>query len=248
MLKLATTALISSLITSPVLGIDITTAYQDTAPKFMLNERGEASGICVDIFTALEAQDSQLHFSRPKYFTPLRRIFYAIENNALMAYCGAGYNTGRAKIMQYSKVPLYSVSTLLVASKKNTQSYLTIDDLKADSSLGFNAINDTSTFKLLEKLGLNIPGHYIKTVEQGLAITLRDKNSLFAYHSLGLKYALTHNKSWSGLKILPVSLRNYDHWMVFNKAMNKHELDAVNAALKKLRDQKVIKRILLKYQ
>jgi len=248
MLKTALLALIAAFYASLAVGIEISTAYQDTSPKFMVNEQGEASGICVDIFTALSAQDSELHFSRPNYFTPLRRIFYAIEHGTLMVYCGAGFNKERSRKMLYSKVPLYSVSTLLAASKKNSRDYSTINDLRADLNLGFNAINDTSTYKLLKKLGLNIPGHYIKTVEQGLGLSLRDKHYVFAYHSLGLKYALGNNKKWNRLKLLPISLRDYEHWMVFSKQISPEVYSALNAALKEIRDKKVIEKILLKYQ
>ena len=233
---------------SLAVGFEISTAYQDTSPKFMLNEHGQASGICVDIFAALEAQDSQIHFSRPKYFTPLKRIFYDIENGRVMVYCGAGFNKKRSQKMLYSQLPLYAVSTLLVASRKNYRSYSSIDDLRADPYLRFNAINDTSTHKLLDKLGFSMRGHYIKTVEQGLGLSLRDSDSVFAYHSLGLKYALGNNKKWQGLKLLAVSLRDYDHWMVFSMEIKKEHLDAFNSALKKLRDKNIIETILLKYQ
>lgn len=233
---------------SCALGFDISTAYQDTAPKFMFDEHGQASGICVDIFSALEAQDKRLYFSRPKYFTPIRRIFHDMEKGTLMVYCGAGFNIQRANKMRYSQVPLYPVSTLLVASRKNTRIYSSIEDLKSEPGLGFNAINDTSTYKLLGKLGLSMPGHYIKTVEQGLGLVLRDRDRVFAYHSLGLKHALRNNRKWHGLKLLPVSLRDYEHWMVFNKTMKQEQYDAVNAALIKLRDKKVIEKILGKYQ
>ncbi len=162
MLKLVVMTLMAACYASLAVGVEVSTAYQDTAPKFMLDEHGQASGICVDIFAALEAQDRQLHFSQPKYFTPLRRIFYTIKKGTLMAYCGAGFNKERAKNMLYSQVPLYSVSTLLVASRKNNRTYSSINDLKADSSLGFNALNDTSTYRLLGKLGLNIPATILK--------------------------------------------------------------------------------------
>jgi len=77
---------------------------------------------------------------------------------------------------------------------------------------------------------------------------LRDTGSVFAYHSLGLKYVLGSNNKWKGLKLLPISLRDYEHWMVFSKRIKKEDLDLINAALKKLRDKKIIEKILLEYQ
>ncbi len=235
-------------ITSHVQGFEISTAYQDTAPKFIMSDDGLVSGICVDIFAALEAQNSEIHFSWPKYFTPLKRIFYGLQEGSLKVYCGAGFSEDRAKKMLYSDLPLYSVSTLLAISKNNNKVYSSINDLKSDANLRFTAITSTSTHHLLTKLGLNMPKHYLKTVEQGLGIVLRDEGSVFVYHSLGLKYVLANNKKWQSLKLMPISLRNYQHWMVFNKRIRKEHLDAINSGLKALRDKKIIEKIVLKYQ
>lgn len=233
---------------SGALGFEISTAYQDTAPKFMLDEQGQATGICIDIFAAIEKQDPQLRFSRPNYYTPLKRIFYAIEHGTLMAYCGAGFNKARATKMLYSQVPLYAVSTLLVISKKNQNPYTSLQALKDDADLDFYSINGTSTHKLLGKVGLNMRGHYIKTLEQGLGLAIRDRYNVFAYHSLGLKYALSKASKWQGLKFLPVSLRDYQHWLVLSKHLKKAPLDRINLALKEIKGKKIIKKILEKYR
>ena len=248
---------------SAVLGFEISTAYQDTAPKFMLDEQGQATGICVDIFAALEKQDPQLVFTQPNYYTPLKRIFYAIETGSLMAYCGAGYNKIRAGKMLYSQVPLYRVSTRMLISRENDNPYPNIQALKNDADLGFYSINGTSTHNLLIKMGFKMHGHYVKTLQQGLGLALSDSYNVFVYHSLGLNYALAQNTSdqtkqtqnknnkgnkWQGLKLIPISLRDYQHWMVFSQKIKKAPLKRINDALKKLREQKVIDKIIKKYQ
>jgi len=241
-----------------VLGFEISTAYQDTAPKFMLDEQGQATGICVDIFAAIEKQDPQLVFSRPNYYTPLKRIFYSLETGSLMAYCGAGYNKTRASKMLYSQVPLYRVSTRMLVSRENNNPYPNIQSLKNDVDLGFYSVNDTSTHKLLIKMGFKMHGHYVKTLEQGLGLALSDSYNVFVYHSLGLNYALAKNnqaqyknstnKKWQSLKFIPISLRDYQHWMVFSKQIKKVPLNRIDDALKKLKEQKIIEGILQKYQ
>ena len=233
---------------SEVLGFEISTAYQDTAPKFMLDEQGQASGICIDIFAAIEKQDPQIRFSRPNFYTPIKRIFNAIEHGNLMVYCGAGFNKTRATKMLYSQVSLYAVSTLLVISKKNQNPYTSLQALKNDADLDFFSINGTSNHKLLGKMGFNMRGHYIKTLTQGLGLAIRDRYNVFAYHSLGLKYAMSKSSKWQGLKFLPLSLRDYQHWMVFSRELKKAQLDRINLALKEIKGKKIIDEILKNYR
>ncbi len=247
MLKSAFIAIALAFTALHVQSFEISTDYQDIAPKFILSG-GVGSGICVEIFSALEAQNSEIHFSESKYFTPLMRIMYGLQDGSVMAFCGAAHSENRAKKMIYSDIPLYSVSTLLVVSKSNNRVYSSIDDLKADPLLRFSSIANTSTYDLLTTLGLNISKHSFHTIVQGLGISLRDKNKVFAYHSLGLKYALSNNEKWQSLKLLTISLREYKHWMVFNKRIRKEHLDAINTGLKALKDKKIIEGILLKYQ
>ncbi len=235
-------------ITFQVQGFEISTAYQDIAPKYIMSDTGLASGVCVDILSALEAVNNEIHFSEPKYFTPIKRIMYGLQEGSLMAFCGAAFGKERAQKMLYSAIPLYSVSTLVAVSKDNNRVYSSINDLKSDLSLRFSSIANTSTHKRLTKSGFNMSKHYLQTVEQGLGIALLDKSSVFAYHSLGLKFTMGNNKKWNDLKLLPISLRNYKHWMVFNKHMPKEQLDTINSGLKALRDKKIIEEILFKYQ
>ncbi len=233
---------------SHVQGFEISVAYQDIAPKYIMSDTGLAGGVCVEILSALEAVNPEIHFSEPKYFTPIKRIMYGLQEGSLMAFCGAAFGKERAEKILYSNIPLYSVSTLLVVSKDNTREYSSINDLKSDPNLRFSSIANTSTHKRLIKSGFNMSKHYLKSVEQGLGIVLLNKSNVFAYHSLGLKFVIDENKKWSGLKLLPISLRNYEHWMVFNKRIRKDHLKVINAALKEIRDKKILEKIVLKYQ
>jgi len=97
-------------------------------------------------------------------------------------------------------------------------------------------------------MGLNIRGHYVKTLEQGLGLAIRDRYNVFAYHSLGLKYAMKTSSKWQGLKFLPLSLRDYQHWMVFSRELKKAQLDRINLALKEIKGKKIIEKILEKYR
>ncbi len=236
------------LTTSYVQGFEISVAYQDIAPKYIMSDTGVAGGICVEILSALEAVNPEIHFSEPKFFTPIKRIMYGLQEGSLMAFCGAAFGKERAQKILYSNTPLYSVSTLLAVSKKNSRNYSSINDLKSDLNLRFNSIANTSTHKRLVKSGFNMSNHYLKTVEQGLGIALLNKGDVFAYHSLGLEFAIGKNNKWNGVRLLPISLRNYEHWMVFNKQIRKEHLKAINAGLKELRDKKILEKIVLKYQ
>ncbi len=233
---------------SNVQGFEISVAYQNIAPKYIMSDTGVAGGVCVEILSALEVVNPEIHFSEPKFFTPIKRIMHGLQEGSLMAFCGAAFGKERAKKILYSDTPLYSVSTLLAVSKKNTRVYSSIGDLKSDLNLRFNSIANTSTHKRLVKSGFNMSKHYLKTVEQGLGIALLNKGDVFAYHSLGLEFVVGKNEKWNGLKLLPFSLRNYEHWIVFNKQIRKEHLRAINAGLKELRDKKILEKIVLKYQ
>jgi len=225
----------------------VSTAYQETAPKFILDEQGNPSGVCVDIFNAIENESSILEFSKPKDYVPIKRIFHNMEKGTVLIYCGAGFNKKRAEKFNYSNIPLYTIKTVLVGSRDIGRDLTSIDDLRKYDDLTFSAIQGTSTYRLLKKLALPLSPQFVWKVDQGMALVARKKGSIFAYHSLGILYVMKNNK-WSGLKVLDVTLREYQHSMLYSKYLPDKYKAEIERTLKILKDNKTIDQIMLMYQ
>ncbi len=226
----------------------VVTAYQDTKPKFLLDDHGNASGVCPEILNAIEAQDPSIYFSKPINFMPIKRIYKSMKTGRVHVYCGSGRNHYREENFIFSKYPLYKVSTSMVVSKKLAGKFKTLEDIKSNKNLLFTTVNGSSSERLLNELNFPTTRHFIMTVEKGLSLVKVYPKEVFTYHSLGLKYSMKNTKRWGSLKLLDLTLRDYEHWLLYSNVLPENKRERIDKAILKLKKKGIIERIITKYQ
>src|SRR5437870_2931771 len=96
--------------------VEVRTAAQDSQPKF-IKEGPAITGLCIDIFRALERIDPQLKFQALTGFTPLPRSEYQLQEGELDVICGLAATKERKEKFNIIDIPIYTTHLTLAARK-----------------------------------------------------------------------------------------------------------------------------------
>lgn len=110
--------------------IDIRTAAQDSHPKFT-KAGAEISGLCIDIFKAVERVDPSLRFPKLSGFMPLPRVEAMMEEGSMDVACGLAATKERRTRFDVIETPLYKTSLILAARAGEASDPKSFDEIKA---------------------------------------------------------------------------------------------------------------------
>lgn len=219
---------------------------QDSQPKYFLNSR-KNPGICSDIYHELQSRLAKKDISIfiPGTYTPIKRILQKLTTGSAHVFCGAGRNAEREKKFYYSKMPLYSVSHVLMAHKNEKVSPKSFNDLiETQATVGVYFGTSTSQFiKKYEALNIN-DGFY--DLERALLAISNKKLRYFYYHDLALNYYLRNTSL--PLKVLPYKYRTYSHWMIYSKFIPKKIRALIDNEITDMVKSGLINQIRAKYE
>src|SRR5689334_18894195 len=118
-----------ALSTAGAWSMDIRTAAQDSQPKF-IKEGSAITGLCIDIFKALERTDPDLKFSALTSFTPLPRTESQLAEGTLDVICGLASTKERKEKFDVIDIPVYTTHLTLAARKDEAADIKTFDDIR----------------------------------------------------------------------------------------------------------------------
>ena len=117
--KSAAGVLFSALLITQALALEVRTAAQDSQPKF-IKDGATITGLCVDIFKAIERTDPDLKFPVLNSFTPLPRTEVLLQEGTLDVICGLAGTKDRKEKFDVIDIPVYTTHLVFAARKDET--------------------------------------------------------------------------------------------------------------------------------
>jgi len=231
-------------------GIELKTAYQDSPPKFYLNDSGEMVGLGVDIMKAMVKTEPNLSFKSilGNSFLPSKRVQVYLEEGTLDIFFGYVKNLKRLKRFNFLDIPIYPLKHVVAVRANDKVVVNSFDDIR---NLGMKGIilsvsGGASRHYLDNQGGLIIDTGGI--THKGNLYKLTGNRGRFVYsHNLGLVALIKQESLHNKIKILPTSFRDYFHFVAISKALPKETVKLLNETLHKLSNSGELTKILKKY-
>lgn len=206
------------------------TELQDTQPKYFIKD-GIAEGLCIELIKLVEEKTGYT-ISYKNEFVPARRIQINLETGATDLHFGFLKSAEREKKYTYASEPLYQVQHLVAVRVDDDVSVKNFDDIRA---LGENGIIltpfGTGTSRYLQEQGGLLIDDGAEVVESNLRKLLAKRGRFVYYHNLGLLNAIKADEFAGKFKVLPVSFRNYNHYVLFSKKVPLEIIETINNAI-----------------
>lgn len=233
MKKFFSLLLLSSLLQS-AFAADLVFVKQNSEPKYLADN----SGLCDQIYSELAANLSHqgIDVTVLDIPFPIKRILVMLETGQAHVFCGAGVTEERQQKFNYSWLPVYTVSNVLLAHAEETEVPASFKDI-AENKWVIGAFYGTSSATYLRShdgVLVNDNFHDLEQVTQTIATKPKQGLRYFYYHDLGLNHYV--QKSGLPLKVLPTKFRTVDQWLLLSKSMRDADRETLEQALAQLND------------
>jgi len=212
----------------------VRTAAQDSQPKF-IKEGSTITGLCIDIFRALEHVDPQLKFQTLTSFTPLPRSEYQLQEGELDVICGLAATKERKEKFDVIDIPIYTTHLTLAARKDEKASVNSFDDIR---KLGPDAIVLTVTQTVQAQMATAQPGLKVDTAAKDTKANfqkLLDGRGRFILHNdFALVEEIKRDKMGDKVKLLPIKLSTEGRYFIVSKKAPAGLKEELTADLEKL--------------
>lgn len=226
--------------------VELKTDFQDTQPKYIANLDGTFSGLCVELLHLIE-QKSKYRFKYPKGFVPNKRVYKNLKDGVTDVHCGLARNTEREQIYQFGE-SIYPVKHLVAIRADDPVSVNSFDDIRKLGNKGtILTPMGTATYDyLLKQGGLRIDDGG-KTPEANLEKLANGRGRFFYYHDLGLLYEINRPLNQGKFRALPTAFLEYEHWMVFSKAVAPAIVEDISRTIRFVKNTKEYQEIINRY-
>jgi ABC-type amino acid transport substrate-binding protein len=211
----------------------LNTDFQNTASKVIKNEKGEFSGICIDLMNLIE-KNSNYKFKYPADFASLQRIEENLNYENTDVYFGLIRNSVREKECIFVE-PLYTIKYVLVARSDDTAEIKNIEDLKKNAKgtkiltvSGSTIVNYISSLDLSSDSGG-------ATVEANFDKLLNNRGRFMIYQDLAIMYDLKSAKYMNKFKIIPLDLKTEELWLVTSRKIVQDVRDDLRNIIRKFK-------------
>jgi len=229
-----------------VSALDVRTLVIDQPPKFELKD-GVLTGLANDIMRGIEKVDPQIHFVlTQKTYTPIARVEKSLEDGDIDAYVGFTKNPERAAKFLMT-VPLFQVTNVFIGAAGDTAAFTTLDQFRAiNQSTPILAVSNSAQAQYLRKEGF--------TVDDGSTTFAIAFNKLLAGRGRFLMvpdlagYAYLQANGLTGkYKVFPSVTGVDDQYFCFSKKADPALVEAVTAALTKMKSSGALGKIVAPY-
>ena len=197
---------------------ELITAYQEGYPKYYRAKNpvnAEVQGLCIDILHAIE-KTTGLYIRAPYGFIPFRRLQSQLADGRIDLFIGMAKNEARLKKYIFIDTPLYEVNHIIAARQSdnvNIQDYDDIRNLAPDNIILTNF--STATERLLKRQeGLNIDSEGT-TIAANLKKLMYGRGRFICFHDLALLGAIERYGYSKKIRVLPLILKTYYHYIAF---------------------------------
>ncbi|MEN9657544.1 MAG: hypothetical protein RL571_1009 [Pseudomonadota bacterium] len=219
---------------SSAAAIEVRTLAQDSQPKF-IKDGATMTGLCIDIFRAIEMVDPDLKFAALVEFTPLPRSEATLLEGGVDVLCGLAPTQDRKEKFDVIDIALYTTHGVLAARKNEKAVPKSWDDIK---KLGDDAVVLTVTQTVQEKeasaqSGLKVDAQ-AKNTSQNLQKLVNGRGRFIYHNDFALADEIKRDNLGDKVKILPVQMTTEYRVMIVSKKAAPEIKSKLTAALDKL--------------
>lgn len=230
--------------------IELRTAYQNSFPKYYNHNQSEKAvpqGLCIDILQAIE-KTAGITIKAPSGFLPFKRLQNQLATGEIDIFIGMAKNKSRLAKYTFLNTPLYAVHHVLAARQDDTVNIHSLDDIVTLAPNNIILTNfGTATERLLKAhKGLNVDSEGT-TLQANLKKLLYGRGRFICFHDLGLKAAIRQHGYSGTIKVLPITLRTYYHYIAFAPDTPTAVITKVDLALQKLQEDGTLAALHEKY-
>lgn len=220
------------------------TEFQDTQPKFIL-QNGQFSGLCLEIMALIEAQ-SDFRFTYPGVFVPVSRITEDLKKGLIDVYFGLAKTAQRERDFGFVG-ELFRTRYQLVARKGDPLVALSnLDQLRA-SGVPILVIRGSAQANYYQ----NTLGLATEDAPTSVDVALRQlkagNGSLFGYYDLGIEWYLESLKYRDSLVALPLKLDEDGQWLCVSATLPIETVGRLRQVLETVRKSPEWAAIMKKY-
>lgn len=216
--------------------VEVRTAAQDSQPKFITNGKA-ITGLCIDIFKAVERVEPELKFTEPTGLVPLPRIEAMLQDGSLDVFCGLAKTGKRMDKFDFIEIPLYKTQVVLAARIDEKADVRNFDDLR---KLGPDAVilvvdKTVQAEMLAAQPGLRMDAGG-KDTSANLQKLVTGRGRFILQNDFALVDEIRRHKLGDKVKILPAKFdqEGAERYMVLARQAAPQIKEKLRAALDKL--------------
>ena len=225
--------------------VQLRTEYHDTQPKFIQNEDGGFSGLCVELMRSIERQ-ARIDFTHPAHFVPQKRIQADLAQGRIDVSCGLKKTAGRSTSLFFSE-PLYTVAYMILGRRDEPLRFNSIADLAAlDQEAPIRSVQGSGSTQELRPR-LQSLDDSARDVETNLRKLLAGRGRVLVHYDLALRYEIA--QSALSEQVMPVgqNIEPYAHHLVFARHVDPALIARIDAAIRTLKVNGEWQAILARY-
>ncbi len=229
---------------------ELITAYQESYPKYYQTKNGvnpEIQGLCIDILHAIE-ETTGLHIRAPYGFIPFKRLQSQLADGQIDLFIGMAKNKARLKKYIFIDTPLYEVNHIIATRRDDNVNVRNFDDIRKLAPDNIILTNySTATERLLKaQEGLNVDSE-ATSIAANLKKLLYGRGRFICFHDLGLLGAIERHDYVEKVRVLPLILKTYYHYIAFAPNTPESVIRQIGLAVQKLKASGELAKIRAKY-
>ncbi|QNM97469.1 substrate-binding periplasmic protein [Chitinimonas koreensis] len=240
--------LLALLLSTLALAADLRTVAQDaTEPKFVI-AGGKVTGLCIDIYRAIEKADPGLRFTGDQAAMPLARAESEMAAGNIDANCGLVHNKERDQAYVFIDPPLFPVDYLLLTRRDDPIEVASWDEVRKLGAKGQVLVNaGTGQVKRLEDMGGLTIDASAKLPQQNLQKLASGRGRFYYVRSLGLRGELKRAGVADQLRIPSRAIESTPFHLLLGKHVPKDVVERVRKAVAQLAASGELARLLDKW-
>jgi polar amino acid transport system substrate-binding protein len=230
--------------------LELITAYQESYPKYYQEgtpNNAAPQGLCIDILHAIE-KTTGLHIRAPYGFMPFKRLQAQLANGRIDLFIGMAKNKARLKKYIFIDTPLYEVNHIIAACQNdevNVRNFEDIRNLAPNNIILTNYSTATERF-LKTQEGLNVDSEGT-SIAANLKKLLYGRGRFICFHDLGLLGAIERYGYAEDVRVLPLILKTYNHYIAFAPDTPEKVINQIDLAVQKLNASGELAKIRARY-
>ena len=223
-------------ISANLYSISLVTTFQGAPPKYINSEK--VYGIAFDILATLKKKlkGHGIDITWDGNFKNMGEIQKLLQSCKIDFFVGMAKTPERQIKFIFSKVPIYSINSLLLLRKS----------IKNVSKTKIGIISSTKTSKELpQSIKDNAEFVKISSIDKAMAMLLNGKLDGIFYNSMSLGYYYSKHRNL----LYPVLMfsKKYYQYVVFSRCVNPEVVEEVNKAIEEMIKSGEIEKIIKKY-
>ena len=224
---------------------------QDTsAPKFIKPDvpGKKVTGLCIDLFAAIENIDHSLKFEVSEKLLPLSRIMQMTESNSLDVICGMLKSAERSKKFIFLDTPLFDVSYHLIINANDQINISSWEEVKSleENGIVLTTHNLGGVIKLTQ-IGVTHVDSSATSIQSNLRKLKAGRGRFFFHRFIGANAIVNPKEFGNEIRVLEKPVIVDSFFIAASKELAPEKIIKLNTAINKLSKNGSLKKIADKY-